>query len=272
MDLLITWRSLYTLRYVSITLIQVVFSAGTIFLSSAVQATSGSRLAPVSLSHSLSQVRLCLQYLSESGKSWQCANHIAEILRNLLQERLVPKLLRHSVDQSRIFSTPSPSPNLQPYSVDDPKSPVSFVGPVSTPIEMISAGLFPELLSSVYDRRASSSSITTCQAYTNGDLGSPFGTSDLISNRGEGSDTICRADPSVINHSFSGLGPGMLGGEAISNQPFMPFGMPDQWIGFDGYYSQPQLSLSEQGPYAPLDLTEEDLSLLQYLLNQQQPV
>ncbi|KAF8892873.1 hypothetical protein BD779DRAFT_1507469 [Infundibulicybe gibba] len=97
MELLGTWRTLYTLRYVPITLIQTIFSAGTIYLLTAVHATTGLRVFETSLEHSLSQANLCIQYLLETGKSWQCATNIAGILRNLLQEqrgsaRLIPQL------------------------------------------------------------------------------------------------------------------------------------------------------------------------------------
>jgi hypothetical protein len=93
MELVGTWRSLYTLRYMPVTFIQVVFSAGTIFLLSAVQASAGSRFAKVSFSHSLTQAELCIQYLLESGKSFQCATHIAEILRNLLVRELKSRVM-----------------------------------------------------------------------------------------------------------------------------------------------------------------------------------
>ncbi|KAL0945802.1 hypothetical protein HGRIS_012089 [Hohenbuehelia grisea] len=92
MELLGKWQTLYGLRYAPITLVQVVFSAGTVFLLSAVQATSGLRVAPVSLKHSLERADMCMRYLGECGRSWQCANNIAEILRNLLRKQLEPRL------------------------------------------------------------------------------------------------------------------------------------------------------------------------------------
>ncbi|KAJ7747438.1 hypothetical protein DFH07DRAFT_747798 [Mycena maculata] len=88
MELLQTWRSLYTLRVAPVTLIQVVFSAGTIFLLLAAQATSGIRVAEGSLKSALAQVELCIQYLLEIGKSWQSATNTGEVLRNLLQGQL----------------------------------------------------------------------------------------------------------------------------------------------------------------------------------------
>ena len=97
MELLATWRSLYTLRYAPITLIQTVFSAGTVYLLWGVQATSGPRVAHKELKTALDQQKLCHQYLVEIGKSWQCATNIAGILKNLMHEQLKPVLERRQL-------------------------------------------------------------------------------------------------------------------------------------------------------------------------------
>jgi len=97
MDNLATWRSLYSLRYCPITLIQTVFSAGTVYLLTAMQASSGVRTAQKELRHSMDQQKLVLQYLQEIGKSWQCATNIADILRNLMHEQLRPLLDRKTI-------------------------------------------------------------------------------------------------------------------------------------------------------------------------------
>ncbi|EDR10444.1 uncharacterized protein LACBIDRAFT_325474 [Laccaria bicolor S238N-H82] len=97
MELLATWRSLYTLRYAPITLIQTVFSAGTVYLLWGVQATSGPRVAHKELKTALDQQKLCHQYLVEIGKSWQCATNIAGILKNLMQKQLEPVLERRQL-------------------------------------------------------------------------------------------------------------------------------------------------------------------------------
>lgn len=146
MKLLKTYRDLYTLRYASVTLVQVVFSAGTVFLLLAVRATSGVRVAEGSLGSALSQAELCIQYLLEIGKSWQCSTNIAEILRNLLHEQLKPVLERRSsrriasvkasshphtvapqADASGSLATTSPASPNQPTPVPDlsqqPESP-----------------------------------------------------------------------------------------------------------------------------------------------------
>jgi len=101
MDLTNTWRSLYTLRYIPITIIQVVFAAGTIFILLAIQATSGLRVAKESLRHYLSQAELCVQYLNEMGQSWKCASDIADILKKLLQQQLKPVLEKKLAQSSK---------------------------------------------------------------------------------------------------------------------------------------------------------------------------
>ena len=97
MELLATWRSLYTLRYTPITLVQTIFSAGTIYVLWGVQATSGPRVAHKELKTALDQQKLCYQYLVEIGRSWQCATNIAGILKNLMQEQLKPVLVRRQL-------------------------------------------------------------------------------------------------------------------------------------------------------------------------------
>jgi hypothetical protein len=89
MEILDIWRSLYTLRYVPITLfVQVIFWAGKVYTCSAVRASSGVRMANIEFRHSLSQAKLCVQYLNEAGESFQCAKVVAGILDNLLEEEL----------------------------------------------------------------------------------------------------------------------------------------------------------------------------------------
>ena len=55
MELLATYRKLYSLRYCPISLVQIVFATGTIWLLGAVRATSGLRVAKEELRKSLSQ-------------------------------------------------------------------------------------------------------------------------------------------------------------------------------------------------------------------------
>lgn len=136
MELLAAWRKSYTLRCVPITLIQVVFAAGTVYLLLSVQASSGLRVAEQSLRDCLGKVDLCLQYLEEIGKSWKCATNIAGILRDLLNKQLKPSLERQLGRKNIVFPPPQvallpqPTPGssaseisdepvvIQPYSMD----------------------------------------------------------------------------------------------------------------------------------------------------------
>jgi hypothetical protein len=87
MEILSTWRLLYTLRYAPVLLGEVLFSAGTIFLLSAQKTTSD-----VSLDISLSNAELCLQYLHDVGRSFPCARELSAILKNMSEKQLQPKL------------------------------------------------------------------------------------------------------------------------------------------------------------------------------------
>ncbi|KAJ6613617.1 hypothetical protein B0H10DRAFT_1917196 [Mycena sp. CBHHK59/15] len=109
MELLETWRSLYTLRYTPVTMLQVVFSAGTVFLLLSLQATTSIRIAHGSLKVSLSQAELCVKYLFEIGRSWRCATRTGDILRDLLEEKLRPILARRLSHESLAVEVPSDS-------------------------------------------------------------------------------------------------------------------------------------------------------------------
>ncbi|KAJ7721044.1 hypothetical protein B0H16DRAFT_379677 [Mycena metata] len=94
MELLETWSSLYTLRLSPITLLQVVFSAGTIFLLRSLQATTNQRIAHASLKTSLAQAEQCVRYLHEMGQTWPCALRTGDILKTVLHDKLRPIIER----------------------------------------------------------------------------------------------------------------------------------------------------------------------------------
>lgn len=98
MLLLGIWHTNYNLRYVSTTHVQFAFSAGTVFVLSAIQAISGPRLGRVTLASSLSQVESCVEYLSIMGGSWETAICAKEILLNFFDETLKPRLLLRGGD------------------------------------------------------------------------------------------------------------------------------------------------------------------------------
>ena len=94
MDLLSTWRSLYTLRYCPVTLIQTVFSTGTVYFLVALQASSGNHIAEKEFRYSWDQATLARQYLSEIGTSWKCATSTSDILISLMEKHVRPLLDR----------------------------------------------------------------------------------------------------------------------------------------------------------------------------------
>ncbi len=100
MELLLVWRSLYTLRYVPMTLVQVLFSAGTVYLLLAGKAASGLRVAKKDLERFVSQADLCVDYLNEIGKSWSSATRIGGILSNLSHRQLDPLLEKRSAKRT----------------------------------------------------------------------------------------------------------------------------------------------------------------------------
>ncbi|KAJ7291332.1 hypothetical protein C8J57DRAFT_214498 [Mycena rebaudengoi] len=102
MELLDTWSSLYTLRYTPVTLQQVIFSAGTVFLLLSLQATSSLRIAHGLLKTSLSQAELCVHCLSEMGQSWRVAARTCDILRCLLDHKLKPILARRFANNKQL--------------------------------------------------------------------------------------------------------------------------------------------------------------------------
>ena len=107
MQLLLTWRNLYTLRYCPITLIQTVFCAGTVYLLTAMQASSGIRVAQKELRHSLDQEALVRQYLEEIGVSWKSATNISGTLRDLMQQQVRPLLERRNTTVTKGLHIPS---------------------------------------------------------------------------------------------------------------------------------------------------------------------
>jgi hypothetical protein len=157
LELVETWRKLYTLRYVPILWIQIVYSAGTIYLLSAAQAGSGSPSAIQARNHSLAQAEACVQYLYQAGKSWQTARHVKQILEKLLKQ-LTTRIETRPQDSAKhpngkrkgtLNSSPSaerpgePSTNLIPdtHASDFPPFPSSPMQIPHAPIQPSSSSL-----------------------------------------------------------------------------------------------------------------------------------
>ncbi|KAH9969716.1 hypothetical protein BC827DRAFT_1262920 [Russula dissimulans] len=96
MELAGIWRNHFSLRYVPITMIQVVSAAATIFVVAAVQAVSGPRIAHGALKSAEEDAGRAIQYLREVGESFASATNVADILQNLMHEQVLTRKARRS--------------------------------------------------------------------------------------------------------------------------------------------------------------------------------
>lgn len=104
------WHNNISLRFCPLTIVQIVFSAGTVFVLSAIQAISGPRLGRVTLLASLRQIKQCMEYLDEIGISWVCALSVKNILINLLDMQLKPRLQLRSGETGLKSEVVHPTP------------------------------------------------------------------------------------------------------------------------------------------------------------------
>lgn len=96
MELAGIWRRNFTLRYVPITMIQVISAAATIFVVAAVQAVSGPRVAHGALDSAEKSAGCAIQYLREVGESFASATNVADILQNLIHQQVQTRKARRS--------------------------------------------------------------------------------------------------------------------------------------------------------------------------------
>ncbi|KAF7360524.1 Zn(2)-C6 fungal-type domain-containing protein [Mycena venus] len=94
LELIETWSSLYTLHLSALTTQGIVFSAGTVFLLCALQATAGPRIERDKLQAMLVQVQTCIRYLQEMGGTWPSATRTGNMLQAILNDRLRPVIIR----------------------------------------------------------------------------------------------------------------------------------------------------------------------------------
>jgi len=126
MELAGIWRKHFSLRYVPITMIQVVSAAATIFVVAAVQAVSGPRIAHSALEAAEKSAGLAIEYLREVGESFASALNVANILQNLLQEQVQTRKARRSPGSSSDGANhlppvvPGQFPNSLPNAVNAP--------------------------------------------------------------------------------------------------------------------------------------------------------
>jgi hypothetical protein len=252
MDLLGVWRKLYTLRFVPVTLVHVVSSAGTIFLLSAIQATSGVRFAQVSLQNSLSQAELCIRYLHEVGRSYPCARNVAGILFTLLQEQLQPKLATRSRDSST-----NPMPDSQMSSANHHIPPTSPAGPSrlnETPSGPPRPYIAPSNLSNQIPAQGDPHTQVNRVQYSSGWIPPVY--PNIHTN----------VLPPLPDTGFGTppIGLGTMGNDVLPHQALTPA----EQIRYNQAYYRRQLGLpQENDPPAEVDLTDEDSVWLQHFLN-----
>lgn len=134
MDLAGTWRRNFSLRYVPITMIQVLSAAATIFVVAAVQAVSGPRIAHGALDSAEKSAANVVQYLREVGESFASATTVADILQNLIQEQVQTRKARRSPGSSpsgsgqMVTMVPWPSP------IDNTSQPGGNLHSISPPL------------------------------------------------------------------------------------------------------------------------------------------
>lgn len=118
MELAGIWSKCFSLRYVPITMIQVLSAAATIFVVQAVQAVSGPRIAHIALELAEKNAEDAIQYLRKVGESFASALKVADILQHLLQGQVHTRKARRSPG-----SSPSSLNNSPPLSWQFPHSP-----------------------------------------------------------------------------------------------------------------------------------------------------
>lgn len=263
MELLQCWQSLYGLRYAPITLIQVVTSAGLVYLLSAMQAASGLRVGFGSLKHFLTQAELCVEYLREIGKSWQCATNIAEILRNLLQQQLNPILESRSLDRNAVLAAgPTALHTLPPKPLTKTSQKHSNASSTEWPT--------PSLSSSQSGNSSVSLQVPTNSVHSSHTWADPV--SEQTSLSWINTDTsVGHVVPGQSTSYATYIGmetTGMLGipgGDMISEAPVIPFGMLDSSDGSAMHRVQPfgDQEMQEQ------KTEDSDFAVLQQFLMEQ---
>lgn len=134
MELAKIWRDKFNLRYVPITMIQVISAAATIFVVAAVQAVSGPRIAHGALELAESSAALAIQYLREIGESFASAANVADILQNLIHEQVQTRKARRSPGTSP--SVVGHSPTTSSWSFSNNLPTVNVAGPSGGPNTM----------------------------------------------------------------------------------------------------------------------------------------
>ncbi|KAI0355507.1 hypothetical protein OH77DRAFT_1454895 [Trametes cingulata] len=256
MLLLGIWNEKYSVRYLPITLMQVIFCAGTSFILSAVQATSGPRLGRVALTSALSQAEQCIRYLLICGKSFDCANHVASILSTVLQEQLKPRLLLRTLEPKDLLP-PNPlqehgghaqgqGQGQNDYSQYGGGAPGANMQPDT---EILNLNTTISNLDTLRDqcRYTTSMSASASTSSSSSEWHSPEGFSLPTSLPSAPSAPVASTSRAALggyampgatgvngvsedvemDFGLTGMDLGIMGGQPLSNRPYMAFGIPE---------------------------------------------
>ncbi|TFK48724.1 hypothetical protein OE88DRAFT_1663816 [Heliocybe sulcata] len=290
MKILETWSSLYSLRYAPITVIQVAYSAGTVYILSSVQAMSRPRLAEVALSNSVNKAEMCIQYLRECGKSWECGNQVADILQGLLQKQLRARLEMRAAERPRLLvdvpaaqtqtesqqlrttSHSPPQANSQAYTISPTAgSPSSHIpSPSSVPLTSPHGSSFDAhslqyLMSGYSPTSPSTSSIPSGAALSPIDQALFQHMPSTSTPSASGSNEMT-AWSQLDFGGIPDMGMGMLNGESFPQQPYTTFtsgGLNGMDLSFG------DLTAFERHNGSGLEMSADDVAFLQDFMKQQ---
>jgi hypothetical protein len=91
-----------------------IFSAATVFLLRALQATASSRIAHGVLNTAFMQVETCIRYLHEMGTTWVSAMRSGDMLQVILNDKLKPVIARRMAERGEPFPTAATPPGETP--------------------------------------------------------------------------------------------------------------------------------------------------------------
>jgi len=227
MELAGIWRKHFTLRYVPITMIQVISAAATIFVVAAVQAVSGPRIAHGALGSAEKSAENAIQYLREVGESFASSMNVANILQNLMEQQVQTRKVRRSPGPSSsngaglLASIASwQSPNSLPNSiVSGSAGDLNAISPLSWP-EQIGAPLDGMYTSAQQSMDHSNAEYSTLAGALEAPLSyhQPFG---------DGLGDSLYIPPAVALPGM-GVGSFVRGDSVVSGDPLMMFRSPQQ--------------------------------------------
>ncbi|KAI0677740.1 hypothetical protein C8Q78DRAFT_1004170 [Trametes maxima] len=283
MLLLGIWNEKYSVRYLPITLMQVIFCAGTSFILSAVQATSGPRLGRVALTSALTQAEQCIRYLLICGKSFDCANHVASILSTVLQEQLKPRLLLRTLEPKDLLP---PNPAHDPAHGHGhghvPGDYAQYAGGAAganmqPDTEILNLNTTISNLDTLRDQcRSMSGSASTSSSLSDwhphegfplsptsptsangpsaapraalGPYAGPVSSAGNGGGGGGGGGMNGMAEDVDMDFALTGMDLGIMGGQPLSNRPYMAFGIPELPVPVGAEASFPDLD-APPAPY-----------------------